>query len=89
MSVSCSARADGPCVQIVQTVYRGLARPDYDDVATISVAEARALADELRGAADAAEASAGQARDAAIAEARKKMQALQLEIAHLEAGGPT
>ena len=89
MSVSYAARAHGPHVRLARRIFHGVERPDYDDVATLSPCEARALADELRGAADDAEASAGQARDAAIAEARKKMQALQVEIARLEAGGPT
>jgi hypothetical protein len=89
MTLSLRARARRDCVHLSWRANHGVGHVEYDDVATLSVAEARTLADELRGAADAAEASVGQARDAAIAEARKKMQALQLEIARLEAGGPT
>ena len=87
--MSYAARAHGPLVRLTRRIFHGVEHPDYDDVATLSPREARSLADELKGAADDAEASVGQARDAAIAEARKKMQALQLEIARLEAGGPT
>ena len=89
MSVSYAARAHGPHVRLARRIFHGVERPEYDDLATLSPCEARALADELRGAADDAEASAEQTRVKALADARKKAEAIQIEIARLEAGAPT
>ena len=89
MSISFTARANGPDVRLARRIFHGVERPDYDDVATLSPREARALAKDLIRAADEAEASAEQTRVKALADARKKAEAKQIEIARLEAGAPT
>ena len=84
MSVSYGARRHRADVRLVCRTFHGVERPSYDDVASLSPREARALAAELTAAADDVEASAGQARAFAIASACRRLEALQAEVARLE-----
>lgn len=88
MSVSYGARASRADVRLVCRTFHGVERPSYDDVTSLGPREARALAAELSAAADDAEASAGRARAAAaIADTRRRLEALHAEIARLAFGG--
>lgn len=85
MSISFTARANGPDVRLARRIFHGVERPDYGDVATLSPREARALAKDLIRAADEAEAEAEPTRRGAFAAAAlTSISALRVEIARLE-----
>lgn len=86
MSISFTARADGPDVRLARRTFHGVEPAEYETLANLSPREARALAKDLIRAADEAEAEAEPTRrDAPRFVALTSISALRIEIARLEA----